>query len=137
MFNEKKEFAQVVRDSTLITQSILRKYIILPSLIIAKNVVHMLLFQFPDRVGITKCMLNLTDDIRIKILFLFCLKPWHRIILQPFHKDLMKKKKIKMLFVFFNSLGNGNLTTFRFSSKTTFIFLAYFKRTKKMENEMF
>ncbi|KAG4123576.1 hypothetical protein ERO13_D11G334350v2 [Gossypium hirsutum] len=40
--------AQVIRGSVLITQSILRKYIILPSLIIVKNIARMLLFQFPE-----------------------------------------------------------------------------------------
>ncbi|KAL4271017.1 hypothetical protein AHAS_AhasUnG0032000 [Arachis hypogaea] len=40
--------AQVIRGSLLITQSILRKYIVLPSLIIIKNIVRMLLFQFPE-----------------------------------------------------------------------------------------
>ncbi|KAK8305856.1 hypothetical protein V6Z12_D03G089900 [Gossypium hirsutum] len=36
----------------------------------------------------------LTDGIQIKILFPFCLKPWHRFKLQPSHKDPMKKKKV-------------------------------------------
>ncbi|TYI36456.1 hypothetical protein ES332_A03G142700v1 [Gossypium tomentosum] len=40
--------AQVISGSVLITQSILRKYIILPSLIIVKNIARMLLFQFPE-----------------------------------------------------------------------------------------
>ena len=41
-------FAQVIRGFLLITQSILRKYILLPSLIITKNIVRILLFQFPE-----------------------------------------------------------------------------------------
>ncbi|KAL0532798.1 hypothetical protein IC582_030877 [Cucumis melo] len=41
-------FAQVIRGSLLITQSIIRKYIVLPSLIIAKNLTRMLLFAVPD-----------------------------------------------------------------------------------------
>jgi hypothetical protein len=41
-------FAQVIRGSLLVIQSILRKYIILPSLIIAKNMVRILLFQFSE-----------------------------------------------------------------------------------------
>nr|YP_010374103.1 putative chloroplast RF19 [Navaea phoenicea]QTW91322.1 putative chloroplast RF19 [Navaea phoenicea] len=107
--------AQVIRGSVLITQSILRKYIILPSLIIAKNIARMLLFQFPEwsedlkdwnREMHVKCTYNgvqlsetefpknwLTDGIQIKILFPFCLKPWHRFKQQPSHKDPMKKKK--------------------------------------------
>ncbi|TYH91260.1 hypothetical protein ES332_A13G105200v1 [Gossypium tomentosum] len=70
----------LIRGSVLITQSILRKYIILPSLIIVKNIA-----LFPKN--------WLTDDIQIKILFPFCLKPWHRFKLQPSHKDPMKKRK--------------------------------------------
>ncbi|TYJ17289.1 hypothetical protein E1A91_A09G042400v1, partial [Gossypium mustelinum] len=103
------------RGSVLITQSILRKYIILPSLIIVKNIARMLLFQFPEwskeltdwnREMHVKCTYNgvqlletefpknwLTEGIQIKILFPFCLKPWHRFKLQPSHKDPMKKRK--------------------------------------------
>ncbi|CBI33187.3 unnamed protein product, partial [Vitis vinifera] len=41
-------FAQVIRGCLLLTQSIFRKYIILPSLIIAKKIGRMLLFQSPE-----------------------------------------------------------------------------------------
>ena len=40
--------AQVIRGFLLVTQSILRKYIILPSLIIVKNTARILLFQLPE-----------------------------------------------------------------------------------------
>nr|YP_009689905.1 hypothetical protein RF1 [Pentadiplandra brazzeana]QEG53929.1 hypothetical protein RF1 [Pentadiplandra brazzeana] len=108
---------QVLRSSALVTQSILRKYIILPLLIIIKNTVRMLLFQFPEwsedlkdwkREIYIKCTYNgvplserefpkkwLTNGMQIKILFPFCLKPWHRSKLQSSHKDPMKKKKEK------------------------------------------
>nr|YP_009484266.1 Ycf1 [Ailanthus altissimus]AVQ55047.1 Ycf1 [Ailanthus altissimus] len=107
-------FAQVTRSFLLVTQSILRKYLLLPSLIIAKNIVRMLLFQIPEwsedlkdwnREMHVKCTYNgvplsetefpknwLTDGIQIKILFPFRLKPWHRSKIQPPHKDPMKKK---------------------------------------------
>nr|UDH55188.1 Ycf1 protein [Amorpha californica var. napensis] len=112
-------FAQVIRGFLLITQSILRKYIILPLLIITKNIVRILLFQFPEwsedfrdwnREMYIKCTYNgvqlsetefpqkwLTDGIQIKILFPFRLKPWHRSKLRSTEKekDLMKKKKTK------------------------------------------
>nr|UXL83936.1 hypothetical protein Ycf1 [Dermatophyllum secundiflorum] len=112
-------FAQVIRGFLLITQSILRKYIILPSLIITKNIVRILLFQFPEwledfrdwkREMHIKCTYNgvqlseiefpqkwLTDGIQIKILFPFRLKPWHRSKLRSTEKkkDPMKKKKAK------------------------------------------
>nr|YP_010174477.1 hypothetical protein RF1 [Sophora macrocarpa]QSJ55229.1 hypothetical protein RF1 [Sophora macrocarpa] len=112
-------FAQVIRGFLLITQSILRKYIILTSLIITKNIVRILLFQFPEwsedfrdwkREMYIKCTYNgvqlserefpknwLTDGIQIKILFPFRLKPWHRSKLQysEKEKDPMKKKEKK------------------------------------------
>nr|QKV45688.1 hypothetical chloroplast RF1 [Ribes roezlii] len=110
-------FAQVLRGSVLVTQAILRKYIILPSLIIAKNMGRMLLFQFPEwsedikdwkKEMYVKCTYNgvqlsetefpknwLTDGIQIKILFPFCLKPWHESKLQLSHRDPMKKKEQK------------------------------------------
>ncbi|XP_049931424.1 protein TIC 214-like, partial [Nymphaea colorata] len=108
-------FAQAIRSSILVTHSILRKYIILPSLIIVKNIGRMLLFQFPEwyedltewsREMHVKCTYNgvqlsetefpkdwLTDGIQIKILFPFSLKPWHRKKLRSHHKDLRKKQK--------------------------------------------
>ncbi|XAR69526.1 hypothetical protein NMG60_11001145, partial [Bertholletia excelsa] len=41
-------FAQIIRGSMLITQSTLRKYILLPLLIIVKNIGRMLFLQFPE-----------------------------------------------------------------------------------------
>nr|YP_009868092.1 Ycf1 [Pterocarpus pedatus]QKG62488.1 Ycf1 [Pterocarpus pedatus] len=121
-------FAQVIRGSLLITQSILRKYILLPSLIITKNIVRMLLFQFPEwsedfrdwkREMYIKCTYNgvqlsekefpkkwLIDGIQIKIIFPFRLKPWHRSKLRSTEKDPMKKKaKKKKDFCFLTILG--------------------------------
>nr|YP_009689479.1 hypothetical chloroplast RF1 [Ypsilandra yunnanensis]QEL51989.1 hypothetical chloroplast RF1 [Ypsilandra yunnanensis] len=110
-------FAQAIRGAMLLTQSFLRKYMILPLLIIAKNMGRMLLFQFPEwyedlqewnREMHVKCTYNgvqlsetefpknwLTDGIQIKIIFPFCLKPWRRSKVWSHHRDLMKKKKKK------------------------------------------
>nr|YP_009160860.1 hypothetical chloroplast RF19 [Haloxylon ammodendron]AGZ13410.1 hypothetical chloroplast RF19 [Haloxylon ammodendron]WLF86900.1 hypothetical chloroplast RF1 [Haloxylon ammodendron]WLF86911.1 hypothetical chloroplast RF1 [Haloxylon ammodendron] len=93
-------FFQVIRSLMLITQSIFRKYILLPFLIIAKNIVRILLFQPPEwaedfndwnNERHVKCTYNgvqlsetefpknwLTDGIQIKIFYPFCLKPWHK-----------------------------------------------------------
>nr|YP_009771553.1 hypothetical chloroplast RF19 [Poecilanthe parviflora]QIT02338.1 hypothetical chloroplast RF19 [Poecilanthe parviflora]QVX30383.1 hypothetical chloroplast RF1 [Poecilanthe parviflora] len=116
-------FAQVIRGFLLISQSILRKYIILPSLIITKNIVRILFFQFPEwsedfrdwnREMYIKCTYNgiqlserefpkkwLTDGIQIKILFPFRLKPWHRskLRLSEKKKDPLKKKKEDFCFL--------------------------------------
>nr|YP_010590300.1 hypothetical protein PEW83_pgp008 [Cuphonotus andraeanus]WAB49391.1 hypothetical protein [Cuphonotus andraeanus] len=110
-------FAQIIRGSLLVTQSLFRKYIILPLLIIMKNSVRMLLFQFPEwsedlkdwkREMHVKCTYNgvqlsetefprkwLTDGIQIKILFPFYLKPWHKSKFQASQKDRLKKTKAK------------------------------------------
>nr|YP_011013298.1 hypothetical protein RF1 [Phlomoides kermanica]WPW63633.1 hypothetical protein RF1 [Phlomoides kermanica] len=110
-------FAQGIRGCVLITQSIFRKYILLPSLIIAKNVGRIFLLQRPEwaedfqewnKEIYIKCTYNgiplsetefpknwLTEGIQIKIVFPFCLKPWHKSKLQSSQKDLMKKTKEK------------------------------------------
>nr|YP_009326048.1 Ycf1 [Citrullus lanatus]YP_009348090.1 Ycf1 [Citrullus lanatus subsp. mucosospermus]APD52540.1 Ycf1 [Citrullus lanatus]APW82776.1 Ycf1 [Citrullus lanatus subsp. mucosospermus]APW82861.1 Ycf1 [Citrullus lanatus subsp. mucosospermus]APW82946.1 Ycf1 [Citrullus lanatus]APW83031.1 Ycf1 [Citrullus lanatus] len=120
-------FAQVIRGLLLVTQSILRKYIVLPSLIIAKNLIRMLLFQFPEwsedfknwnKEMHVKCTYNgvqlsekefpknwLTDGIQIKILFPFRLKPWHTSRLQSPNKDSTKKKGQKNDFCFLTVWG--------------------------------
>nr|QKK48368.1 Ycf1.2 [Pseudoturritis turrita] len=110
-------FAQIIRGSLLVTQSILRKYVILPLLIIIKNSIRILLFQFPEwsedlkdwkREMHIKCTYNgvqlsetefprnwLTDGIQIKILFPFYLKPWHKSKVQSSQKARLKKTKDK------------------------------------------
>nr|YP_010848564.1 hypothetical protein RF1 [Tabernaemontana bovina]WEV93215.1 hypothetical protein RF1 [Tabernaemontana bovina] len=119
--------AQIIRGSMLITQSILRKYILLPSLIITKNIGRMLLLQLPEwfedirewnQEMHVKCTYNgvqlsetefpknwLTDGIQIKILFPFCLKPWHKSKLRSSNRNLMKKKKQKNDFCFLTVWG--------------------------------
>nr|YP_010275009.1 Ycf1 protein [Nonea vesicaria]UJV31791.1 Ycf1 protein [Nonea vesicaria] len=111
-------FAQGIRGYMLITQSILRKYFIVPLLIIAKNIVRILLFQLPEwfedlqewnREIHVKCTYNgvplsetefpqnwVTDGIQIKILFPFHLKPWHR---SNSPRDLKKKEKSDFSFL--------------------------------------
>nr|QIT05795.1 Ycf1 protein [Gynostemma burmanicum (nom. inval.)] len=120
-------FAQVLRGFLLVTQSILRKYIVLPSLIIAKNIIRMLLFQFPEwsedlknwnKEMHIKCTYNgvqlsekefpknwLTDGIQIKILFPFRLKPWHTSRLQSPKKDSIKKNGQQNDFCFLTVWG--------------------------------
>uniref|UniRef100_UPI0030E4DD39 Ycf1 n=1 Tax=Galopina circaeoides TaxID=120130 RepID=UPI0030E4DD39 len=114
-------FAQAIRGLMLITQSILRKYIFLPFYIIVKNIGRILLFQFPEwsedlrewnREMHIKCTYNgvqlsetefpknwLTDGIQIKILFPFCLKPWHRSKLRFSNRHLKKKQKASFYFL--------------------------------------
>nr|QCL17975.1 hypothetical chloroplast RF19 [Geosiris aphylla] len=120
-------FSQIIRGSMLVTQSFLRKYIILPSLIIAKNTGRMLLFQFPEWYEDLKdwnreihvfCTYNgvqlsetefpkngLTDGIQIKILFPFCLKPWRRSKAGSHRIDQGQKKVKKENFCFLTVWG--------------------------------
>nr|QWK45436.1 hypothetical chloroplast RF1 [Prunus salicina]QWK45861.1 hypothetical chloroplast RF1 [Prunus simonii]QWK45606.1 hypothetical chloroplast RF1 [Prunus salicina]QWK46031.1 hypothetical chloroplast RF1 [Prunus salicina]QWK46116.1 hypothetical chloroplast RF1 [Prunus salicina] len=145
--------AQVLRGFLLVTQSILRKYIILPSLIIAKNIVRILLFQFPEwsedlkdwnREMHIKCTYNgvqlsekefpknwLTDGIQIKILFPFSLKPWHRSKLQAPYNDPMKKKDQKNDFCFLTVFGMETELPFGSPRKKLSFFEPIFKELKK------
>nr|YP_009485195.1 Ycf1 [Barclaya kunstleri]AUD56382.1 Ycf1 [Barclaya kunstleri] len=143
-------FAQAVRSSILVTHSILRKYIVLPSLIIVKNIGRMLLFQFPEwyedfkewsREMHIKCTYNgvqlsetefpkdwLTDGIQIKILFPFSLKPWRRSKLRSHHKDLRKKQKN---FCFLTIWGMETELPFGSPRKKSFFFEPIHKTLEK------
>nr|YP_009664107.1 Ycf1 protein [Cuscuta costaricensis]QCW07743.1 Ycf1 protein [Cuscuta costaricensis] len=94
------ELTQALRGFLLITQSRLRKDIILPSFIIIKNIGRILLFQTSEwsedfdeleKETHVPCTYNgiplgekefprnwLTEGIQIKILSPFCLKPWNQ-----------------------------------------------------------
>nr|QFQ40130.1 hypothetical chloroplast RF1 [Phyllagathis longiradiosa] len=107
-------FAQIIRGSLLVIQSFLRKYILLLSLIIVKNTVRILVFQFPEwsedfkdwkKEMHIKCTYNgvplsetefpknwLINGIQIKILFPFFFKPWRKSKVQSLQKDPRKKK---------------------------------------------
>nr|QHB79506.1 hypothetical protein RF1 [Ruppia sinensis] len=108
-------FAQPIRGLLLLTQSFLRKYIILPFLIIIKNIGRILLWQSPEwrqdfldwnkEIHI-KCTYNgvplsetefpknwLTDGIQIKIVFPFRLKPWQGARVRSHDRDTIKLKK--------------------------------------------
>nr|YP_009659976.1 Ycf1 [Lagerstroemia tomentosa]QCR99869.1 Ycf1 [Lagerstroemia tomentosa]QTV21573.1 hypothetical chloroplast RF19 [Lagerstroemia tomentosa] len=148
-------FAQVIRGSILVSQSFLRKYILLPSLIIAKNIVRMLLFQFPEwsedlkdwkKEMHVKCTYNgvqlsetefpknwLTDGIQIKILFPFCLKPWHRSKLRSPQQNLLKLKNKgqKNDFCFLTVWGMETELPFGSPRKRRSFFKPIFKELKK------
>jgi len=148
-------FAQVIRGFLLVIQSIFRKYILLPSLIIAKNIVRILLFQFPEwsedlkdlnKEIHVKCTYNgvqlsekefpkkwLTDGIQIKILFPFRLKPWHRSKLRSPHKDPIKKKGKgqKNDFCFLTVLGTEAELPFGSPRKQLSLFEPIFKEFEK------
>nr|YP_009356079.1 hypothetical protein [Matthiola incana]AQV10158.1 hypothetical protein [Matthiola incana] len=149
-------FAQIIRGFFLVTQSILRKYIILPLLIIIKNSVRMLLFQFPEwsedlkdwkREMHVKCTYNgvqlsetefprnwLTDGIQIKILFPFYLKPWHKSKFQSSQKARLKKTKDKVeknAFCFLTVWGTETEVPFGSAQKKPSFFKPIYKELKK------
>nr|QWE49918.1 hypothetical protein RF1 [Grielum grandiflorum] len=151
--------AQIIRGSVLVTQAILRKYIILPSLIIAKNIARILLFQIPEwsedfkdwnREIYIKCTYNgvqlsetefpknwLIDGIQIKILFPFCLKPWHRPKLESPHKDSIKKSKSqKNDFCFLTVWGMETEFPFGSPRKKRSFFEPIFNELKRKINEI-
>nr|YP_009568066.1 hypothetical protein RF1 [Spergula arvensis]QBE85977.1 hypothetical protein RF1 [Spergula arvensis] len=148
-------FAQAIRGLMLITQSILRKYVLLPLLIIAKNISRILLFQLPEwsedfeewnKEMHVKCTYNgvqlsetefpknwLKDGIQIKIFFPFCLKPWHRSRLTPSYQDQMKKQdqKKKDNFCFLTVWGMETELPFGAPRKQPSFFKPIFKELDK------
>nr|YP_009890712.1 Ycf1.2 [Aurinia corymbosa]QKK37085.1 Ycf1.2 [Aurinia corymbosa] len=149
-------FAQTIRGSLLVTQSILRKYIILPLLIIIKNSIRILLFQIPEwpedlkdwkREMHVKCTYNgvqlsetefprnwLTDGIQIKILFPFVLKPWHKSKFQSYQKTRLKKTKDKVeknAFCFLTVCGMETELPFGSPKKKPSFFKPILKELKK------
>nr|YP_010481188.1 hypothetical protein RF1 [Maclura cochinchinensis]UVN17046.1 hypothetical protein RF1 [Maclura cochinchinensis] len=150
--------AQVIRSFVLVSQSILRKYIILPSLIIVKNIGRILLFQFPEwsedlkdwkREVHVNCTYNgvqlaekefpknwLIDGIQIKILFPFRLKPWHKSKLKlrkrrKNYNDRMKKKDQQNDFCFLTVWGMETELPFGSPRKQLSFFEPIFKEFKK------
>nr|YP_010810138.1 hypothetical protein RF1 [Euphorbia neokaessneri]UOA67830.1 hypothetical protein RF1 [Euphorbia neokaessneri] len=144
---------QEIRGCALVTQSILRKYIILPSLIITKNIIRILFFQTPEwsddfkswgREMHVKCTYNgvqisekqfpknwLTVGIQIKILFPFRLKPWHRSKLKfPYTSKSKKKKKVQD-FCFLTVFGLETEFPFGYPKKPRSIFKPIFKNLEK------
>nr|YP_010605447.1 Ycf1 [Phragmipedium boissierianum]WAN80607.1 Ycf1 [Phragmipedium boissierianum] len=149
-------FTQAIRGLMLITQSFFRKYIILPSFIISKNILRMLLFQFPEwyedlkewnREMHIKCTYNgvqlsetefpqdwLTDGIQIKILYPFCVKPWRKAKVRSNHIDLrdpMKKKYKNNNFCFLTVWGMEAELPFGSPRKRPSFFEPIYKELKK------
>lgn len=150
-------FAQLTRGLMLLTQSSLRKYIILPLLIIVKNIGRLLLLQRPEwsedfkewnREMHVKCTYNgvqlsetefpknwVTDGIQIKILFPFRLIPWHRSRIRPSHRDQTKNKeqneKQKDYFCFLTVWGMETEVPFGPPRKQFYFFKPIFNELNK------
>nr|YP_010917846.1 Ycf1 [Acronychia laevis]WAJ48525.1 Ycf1 [Acronychia laevis] len=148
---DKHFLTRALRSSMLVIQVILRKYIILPSLILAKNLGRILLFQNPEwsedfqawrREIYVKCTYSgvnlsetefpknwLTEGIQIKILFPFRLKPWHRSKIQSFEKDAKSEQEVD--FCFLTALGLETEMPFGSPRKPRSFFEPIFKELKK------
>nr|QKV47993.1 hypothetical protein RF1 [Oreorchis patens] len=151
-------FTQVIRSLMLVTQAFLRKYIILPSLIIAKNIFRMLLFQIPEwgedfkewnREMHIKCTYNgvqlsekefpqgwLINGIQIKILYPFCLKPWRKYKARSHYIDIMKKKEKKTNFCFLTVWGLETELPFGSPRKRPFFFEPIYKELQKRKKKV-
>nr|YP_009431104.1 hypothetical protein ycf1 [Aphyllanthes monspeliensis]AEX94007.1 hypothetical chloroplast RF19 [Aphyllanthes monspeliensis]ASW26540.1 hypothetical protein ycf1 [Aphyllanthes monspeliensis] len=147
-------FTQAIRGLMLVTQSFLRKYVILPLLIIAKNIGRMVLLQFPEwyedlkewnKEMHVKCTYNgvqlsetefpknwLTDGIQIKILFPFCLRPWRRSKIGSHHRDKkIRKREKKDNFCFLTVWGKEAELPFGSPRKQPSFFEPIFKEVEK------
>nr|QBA91111.1 hypothetical chloroplast RF19 [Corallorhiza striata var. striata] len=151
-------FTQVIRSLMLVTQAFLRKYIILPSLIIAKNIFRMLLFQIPEwgedfkewnREMHIKCTYNgvqlsekefpqgwLINGIQIKILYPFCLKPWRKSKARSHYIDIMKKKDKKPNSCFLTVWGMEAELPFGSPQKRPFFFEPIYKELQKRKEKV-
>nr|YP_010934232.1 Ycf1 protein [Pecteilis susannae]WKV24806.1 Ycf1 protein [Pecteilis susannae] len=150
-------YTQAIRGFTLIIQSFFRKYIILPLLIIAKNIFRILLFQAPEwhkdfkkwkKEKYIKCTYNgvqlsetefpkdwLTEGIQIKIVNPFRLKPWQKSKVGSHHRDKIKKKK-KQNFCFLTLWGTETKLNFGSTRKRPFFFKPIYKELKKINRKV-
>ena len=118
---------QIIRSALLLTHAYFRKYILFPSLIIAKNIGRLLLSQRPEwsedfqewnKEMHVLCTYNgvplserefpsfwWVQGLQIKILFPFHLKPWHKSNLESSEKDLMENNNEKETFGFLTVFG--------------------------------
>nr|YP_010964583.1 hypothetical chloroplast RF19 [Hedysarum campylocarpon]WNM89238.1 hypothetical chloroplast RF19 [Hedysarum campylocarpon] len=120
-------YGLILRSFVIITQSFLRKYILLPSLIIMKNIIRIVLFQndewsedirdWEKEVHI-KCTYQgipvsnkefpknwVTEGLQIRILSPFVLKPWHKSKVQSTENEKKKRSKKKKNFWFLTACG--------------------------------
>nr|YP_010395562.1 hypothetical chloroplast RF1 [Haplophyllum dauricum]UQJ73090.1 hypothetical chloroplast RF1 [Haplophyllum dauricum] len=148
---DKRFLTRVLRSSMLVIQWILRKYIILPSLIIIKNLIRILLLQDPEwsedfkgwkREMYVKCTYSgvnlsekefpknwLIEGIQIKILSPFHLKPWHKSTIQSTHQAPNSEQETD--FCFLTALGLETEIPFGSPRNQRSFFKPIFKELKK------
>nr|AGW45946.1 hypothetical chloroplast RF19 [Lens culinaris] len=148
-------YGLVIRSFVLLFQSIFRKYILLPSLIITKNIIRILLFQNPEwsedyrdwnreihikctyqgvPVSQTELPLNwFWDGIQIRILCPFVLKPWHNSkVRSTERKKKSTEKNEERNFMFLTGYGTLVKSYLDDHVPNPFLFLGpIFKKIKK------
>nr|YP_010696292.1 Ycf1 protein [Pleurospermum gonocaulum]WCF69071.1 Ycf1 protein [Pleurospermum gonocaulum] len=146
-------YPQATRSLILIIQSIFRKYILLPSLIIVKNIGRILVSQPPEWAedfdewnrekhilctynGVQLSELELPknwfkEGIQIKIVFPFYLKPWHRSKLRPSFSSYKDLKKEQQKFFFLTAWGTQTNLPFGSAPPKPSFFKPIFKELKK------
>nr|YP_009867046.1 hypothetical chloroplast RF19 [Tongoloa silaifolia]QKG03045.1 hypothetical chloroplast RF19 [Tongoloa silaifolia] len=146
-------YPQATRSLILIIQSIFRKYILLPPLIIVKNIGRILLSQPPEWAedfdewnrekhiictynGVQLSELELPrnwfkDGIQIKIVFPFYLKPWHRSKSRPSFSSYKNLKKEQQKFCFLTTWGTQTNLPFGSVPPKPSFFKPIFKELKK------
>nr|YP_010412778.1 hypothetical protein RF1 [Sinocarum vaginatum]URQ16097.1 hypothetical protein RF1 [Sinocarum vaginatum] len=146
-------YPQATRSLILKIQSIFRKYILLPLLIIVKNAGRILLSQPPEWAedfdewnrekhiictynGVQVSELELPrnwfkDGIQIKIVFPFYLKPWHRSKLKPSFSSYKDLKKEQQKFSFLTAWGTQTTLPFGSVPPKPSFFKPIFKELKK------
>nr|YP_010960966.1 hypothetical protein RF1 [Tongoloa filicaudicis]WNH39232.1 hypothetical protein RF1 [Tongoloa filicaudicis] len=146
-------YPQATRSFILIIQSIFRKYILLPPLIIVKNIGRILLSQPPEWAedfdewnrekhiictynGVQLSELELPrnwfkDGIQIKIVFPFYLKPWHRSKSRPSFSSYKNLKKEQQKFCFLTTWGTQTNLPFGSVPQKPSFFKPIFKELKK------
>nr|QXJ79983.1 hypothetical chloroplast RF1 [Habenaria aitchisonii] len=151
-------YTQAIRGFTLLIQSFIRKYMILPLLIIAKNIFRILLFQDPEwhkdfkkwnKEKYIKCTYNgvqlsetefppdwLMEGIQIKIVNPFRLKPWQKSKVRSNHRDKIKKKNKQQNFCFLTLWGTETQLHFGSTRKQPFFFKNISKELKKINRKV-
>nr|YP_004222704.1 hypothetical chloroplast RF19 [Anthriscus cerefolium]ADD13696.1 hypothetical chloroplast RF19 [Anthriscus cerefolium] len=146
-------YPQATRSLILIIKSIFRKYILLTSLIIIKNIGRILLSQPPEWAedfdewnrekhiictynGVQVSELELPknwfkEGIQIKIVFPFYLKPWHRSKSSPSFSSYKDLNKEQQNFYFLTAWGAQTTLPFGYVPQKYSFFKPIFKELKK------
>lgn len=137
--------AQWGRSWLLIIQSYFRKYLILPILIVSKNIIRLILFQTPEwgedwndwnKEIYIKCTYDgtevsekelpeqwLRDGLQIKIIYPFSLKPWHNLQFKTNKNKIANSNFLNSKKENLNKLLNNNKDFIKNKKKINYSYL--------------